>query len=34
MSSAVTVVIPTYNGIRYLEEGMLSVFAQTEPPER
>jgi glycosyltransferase involved in cell wall biosynthesis len=32
MNSPVTVVIPTYNGVRYIEEALSSVFAQTEPP--
>lgn len=31
--SKVTVIIPTYNGARFIGEALESVFAQTQPPE-
>ena len=32
MNRIVSVVVPTYNGVAYIEEALASVFAQTAPP--
>jgi glycosyltransferase involved in cell wall biosynthesis len=33
MSATVSVIIPTYNGVRFVGEALRSVFAQTQPPK-